>query len=103
MTPEQRAAIEFEALAEVGDALRRRVFDVMRRLEGDDWPQSNGVDEVAFGFAADGRITMFVGDAAYLFAREGEGRIVESRPTRMRLLDRSGVVAERAVFRPELN
>jgi hypothetical protein len=103
MTPEQRAAIEFEVIAEVADDLRRRVLTIMRKLEGDEWPRSTGVDEFAFGFADDGRLTFHVGDAAYLFARGSEGRIVESRPTRVRLLGEEGVIAEREYVRPALN
>jgi hypothetical protein len=53
--------------------------------------------EAAYGFAEDGRLTFFIGDAAYLFERGARGRIVESRPTRVRLLDEDGVVGERQV------
>ncbi len=97
---ETRQQIERETFGKAGAELARLVLELMRSLEGEDWPED--VDDFEFGLVENGQIFVAVGDANYVFGHE-TGTITEMTRSRIRRIGRAGVLEEYALVPPELN
>jgi hypothetical protein len=87
------------SLASDWEALRRLTTELMRAVEGPDWP--NGGD-YEFGVGEDGQVVLWAANAAYVPGVEPD-TIVETTNSRVRRIGRHGVIEEHAIVHPSSN